>query len=159
VTATQGPTQYADRHGDVWEQEPAGCWHMLATTAEAGPCETPCRSDLDFVREIAGPLEEWAPVVAPAAEPSLGRLGELEVIAGILEHVRLELESATERFGPFASPHEGYAVLLEEVDELWAEIKADKLPGARERMRREALQVAAMAARFLLDVPAEEAQR
>lgn len=49
-----------------------------------------------------------------------------------------------------ASPHEGYAVLLEELDELWDEVKANH-PERSERMRKEAIQVAAMAIRFVLE--------
>jgi hypothetical protein len=59
-----------------------------------------------------------------------------------------ELRAAMAKFGPFAGPHEGYAVILEEVDELWHEVKH----GTRERMRAEAVQVAAMALRFLVDI-------
>jgi hypothetical protein len=50
---------------------------------------------------------------------------------------------------PFASPHEGYAVLLEEVDELKREVWTD---GSKDRMRAEAIQVAAMALRFVEDL-------
>lgn len=52
-----------------------------------------------------------------------------------------------------ASPHEGYAVILEELDELWAQIKDDKRAAEQRRqdMQREATQVAAMALRFLMD--------
>ncbi|SFW16281.1 hypothetical protein [Chitinophaga sancti] len=46
----------------------------------------------------------------------------------------------------FNSAHEGFAVLKEEVDELWDEVKKD---GSKERMRAEAVQVAAMAIRFI----------
>lgn len=54
---------------------------------------------------------------------------------------------------PFNSAHEGYAVLREEVDELWDEVKKGGTePRSRERMRKEALQVAAMALRFVLEV-------
>lgn len=65
-----------------------------------------------------------------------------------------ELDRAIRRFGPMASPHEGYAVLLEEMDELWQEVKDNKrLPDEYlPAMRAEALQVAAMAMRFVLDV-------
>ena len=50
----------------------------------------------------------------------------------------------------FNSAHEGFAVLQEEVDELWAEVKKrDKDPSD---MYVEAVQVAAMALRFLTDV-------
>jgi hypothetical protein len=59
-----------------------------------------------------------------------------------------ELRAATTKFGAFHNSHEGYAVLKEEVDELWDEIKANRNNGARE----EAVQVAAMAIRFLIDL-------
>jgi hypothetical protein len=63
-----------------------------------------------------------------------------------------ECESANLRYPPFNSAHEGYAVLLEEIDELWDEVK--KSPKKRDLvlMRAEAVQVAAMALRFLIDV-------
>jgi hypothetical protein len=47
-------------------------------------------------------------------------------------------------------PHEGYAVILEELDELWAEIK--RQAPDRARMKKEAIHVAAMGARFVLDL-------
>lgn len=49
---------------------------------------------------------------------------------------------------PFNSRHEGFAVLKEEVDELWDDIKAN----AHLSARKEAIQVAAMALRFLVEV-------
>lgn len=92
-----------------------------------------------------------------AAPVALGVVnGEQHAIDAVIEQVRAELVAATSKFGSFASAHEGYAVILEELDELWDEVKADKAPGARDRMRHEALQVAAMGARFLVDLPAEE---
>ena len=55
-------------------------------------------------------------------------------------------------FPPFNTAHEGYAVLLEEVDELWAEIKKKQgSEGRPEAIRKEAVQVAAMALRLILD--------
>jgi hypothetical protein len=66
--------------------------------------------------------------------------------------VRAELASATRKFPPFRSAHEGYAILLEEVDELWETIKDNKDEDAIWRQRDEAIQVAAMAVRFLLDL-------
>jgi hypothetical protein len=65
-----------------------------------------------------------------------------------------ELRRAQGAFPPFASPHEGYAILLEEMDELWQEVKSAP-PADRDRMRAEALQVAAMAVRFLVDIHGE----
>ncbi|WP_256846853.1 hypothetical protein [Paenibacillus sp. Pae108] len=59
-----------------------------------------------------------------------------------------ELNKAMEKFPKFNSAHEGYAVLLEEVDEAWDAIKRNDLDHARKEM----IQVAAMAIRFLHDL-------
>ena len=61
-----------------------------------------------------------------------------------------ELAKAQAKHAPMHGPHEGYAVILEELDELWDEVKAQHQD--RDRMRKEALQVAAMALRFIVDV-------
>lgn len=66
--------------------------------------------------------------------------------------VRAELLEAQNKFPPFHSYQEGYAVILEEVDELWTEIKASKSDTNKERIRVEAIQLAAMALRFLNDL-------
>lgn len=63
--------------------------------------------------------------------------------------VRDEAIRAACKFKPFNSAHEGFAVLKEEVDELWDEVKANNSLRASE----EAVQVGAMAVRFLTDVP------
>ena len=49
----------------------------------------------------------------------------------------------------FHSTHEGYGVLKEEVDELWDEIKMNKNINANRLMVNEAIQVAAMAIKFI----------
>ena len=64
-----------------------------------------------------------------------------------------ELLDATKKFGGFHSMHEGYAVLKEEVDELWDDIKSKD---RNTRPYMEAVQVAAMAIRFLIDCCTEE---
>ena len=64
------------------------------------------------------------------------------------EEVEEEFDHAVYSFPPFSSMHEAYAVLLEEVDELWDEVKASNFKLAR----REAIQVAAMAMRFVKDL-------
>jgi len=65
---------------------------------------------------------------------------------------RAEAYRAAELFSPFNSAHEGYAVLLEEVEELWEEVKKNSKVRSKEKMREEAIQVAAMGIRFALDV-------
>lgn len=67
----------------------------------------------------------------------------------IAYEVLAELERAEEKFAKFNSNHEGYAVILEELDELWEFVKHHD-PDVK-RMRKEAIQVAAMAIRFVKD--------
>lgn len=64
-----------------------------------------------------------------------------------------ELYKARQRFGAFVSAHEGYAVMLEEMDELWVEVKDNKRIESYRRaaMRKEAIQVAAMAIAFIME--------
>ncbi len=65
-----------------------------------------------------------------------------------------ELNRATRLHGSFHNAHEGFAVLLEEVDELWDEVKKNpaKHPERTVKILAEATQVAAMAARLLVDL-------
>lgn len=78
----------------------------------------------------------------------------IEKRAFMLVKVIERLVVAQRKFGPMQSPHEGYAVILEEVDELWKEIKDNKrLPAVyKSHMTEEALHVCAMSLRFLIDV-------
>jgi hypothetical protein len=72
--------------------------------------------------------------------------------AKAIEEIQLEHKRAVSKFGPFASAHEGYAVMLEEMDELWDEIKKSPANRDTQSMRNEAIQLAAMAYRFLIDI-------
>jgi len=70
-----------------------------------------------------------------------------------LAQVAFELERARSLHPtPFHSAHEGYAVLLEEVDELWDEVKKSPKKRSVAQIQLEAIQVAAMALRFLIEV-------
>lgn len=75
-----------------------------------------------------------------------------QTVRKVLGEVEAELLTATSKFGGFNSAHEGYAVLLEEVDELWDEIKRNQKMRSMAKMRAEAIQVSAMGARFVLDI-------
>lgn len=50
-----------------------------------------------------------------------------------------ELELAQRKYNGFNSCHEGYAVIKEEVDELWDLIKSSKLTVADDRMKKECI--------------------
>jgi phage terminase small subunit len=63
-----------------------------------------------------------------------------------------ELARAMERYPRMNSAHEAYAVILEELEELWQEIKVKQARHDHAAMRREAVQIAAMVTRFVIDV-------
>ncbi len=63
-----------------------------------------------------------------------------------------ELERARSLFPSFHSGHEGYAVIREELDELWEDVKHGKGLNQSAAAGAEAIQIAAMALRFVLDV-------
>jgi hypothetical protein len=65
----------------------------------------------------------------------------------ILLEVRAEIEKAVKKHGGMASSHEGWAVIQEELDELWDEVKADR--GYQKSAMGEALQVAAMGVKYI----------
>lgn len=67
----------------------------------------------------------------------------------VLSEVAAELRRATAKFGPMASPHEAYAVILEELDEFWLAVKVKGI--SREDARAELIQTAAMAIRAVID--------
>lgn len=65
-----------------------------------------------------------------------------------------ELQRARAKFPAFNSGHEGWAIIKEELDELWTEVRSNQATAGRnDRMTKEAIQVAAMAIRFVIDMP------
>ena len=65
-----------------------------------------------------------------------------------VELVLAELDSACSKFPAFHSSHEGYAIIKKEVDTLWLGIKTNR----PNRAKKGAVQVAAMALRYLIDL-------
>lgn len=78
------------------------------------------------------------------------RRAEVECITAILNDVEDELFNALSKFEEFNSPHEGKAVIEEELDELWKHVKENT--GRSTDAREEALQIAAMACRYIYDL-------
>lgn len=70
----------------------------------------------------------------------------------LMEEISTEVAAAEAKWPSMNSAHEAYAVLLEEVDELWDHVKTSQKKRDPVAMRKEALQVAAMAVRFIRDV-------
>jgi NTP pyrophosphatase (non-canonical NTP hydrolase) len=77
------------------------------------------------------------------------KLHELEDLLG---YVGDEARVAMRNWPAFNSAHEGFAVLQEEMDELWEHVREKQKNRDLPAMRTEALQVAAMAVRFALEV-------
>lgn len=89
--------------------------------------------------------------VAAEAMGLMLSLAEHVEVTEVADAVAAELMRAQCRFGPYVSPHEGWAVIEEELDELWVEIKK----GDRVAMWDEAVQVVAVALRFHVDIAEE----
>lgn len=122
-----------------------GGWHR-ATCPECGYQGRWRRSDSAAQRE----MESMIALAAPPPDTS---------IRGLLDAVAAEVTQAEATWPPMNSAHEAYGVLLEEVDELWAHVKTKQSRRDLPAMRKEALQVAAMAIRFARDVCTEERGR
>jgi hypothetical protein len=74
-------------------------------------------------------------------------------------HVRCEIERARAKHKPINSAHEGYAVILEELEEFWDEVKKKRELRDKRRMYDELVQIGAMAQRTaddVLDTPNEK---
>ena len=75
-----------------------------------------------------------------------------KIYSRVLREVTTELDRAIRKYPKFNSAHEGYAVILEELDELKAEVWKKRQERDRGAMRAEAIQIAAMAVRFALEI-------
>ncbi len=67
-------------------------------------------------------------------------------------HATVEVIRARQLFPAMNSAHEGYAVILEELDELWGHVKMKQSKRDYAAMRKEAVQVAAMALAFIVEI-------
>ena len=61
--------------------------------------------------------------------------------------ITAEADRACRKYAPFHSMHEGYAITMKELDEAWADIKANR-PECVDEM----IQVGAMALRFVAEL-------
>ncbi len=68
-------------------------------------------------------------------------------LENIIKNIEKEIQYAESKFPGFNSSHEGYAIILEEVDELWELVKAHSHDYKKEY--NEAKQIACTAIRFM----------
>ena len=71
--------------------------------------------------------------------------------AKAVQDIVREYRRAVRTNGPFHSAHEGYAVILEEMDELKTEIWKKPKNRSMTKMRKEAAQIGAVALRLIVD--------
>jgi hypothetical protein len=83
----------------------------------------------------------------------------MKTTSEIINMVASEVALARSKWPPMNSAHEAFAVLLEEVDELKAHVWTNQQRRDLAAMRKEAMQVAAMAVRFAAEVCDEERGR
>lgn len=77
----------------------------------------------------------------------------------VIDDVEQEIIDATSVWPPFNSAHEAYGILAEEFIELQAHVFTNQKRRDLAAMRKEAIQVAAMAIRFAAEVCDEERGR
>ena len=99
----------------------------------------------EYNEEDAQLLVEFLPKDDPVSKND-----NKEKISIAIQDIQKELQNAISKYSSLNSAHEGYSVILEKLDELWDEIKQQNQ--SKEQMRNEAVQVAAMALRFIIDV-------
>ncbi len=75
-------------------------------------------------------------------------------VSTVIDEVVAELERATGLYSSMPGPHEGFVILQDRMGELWEEVREQERNKAA--MSDEAIQVAAMAIRFILDCCVEE---
>lgn len=76
---------------------------------------------------------------------------EAKIVSDVLE----ELQRAMSKKPLFTCAHHGYAIILEEIDELWDEVKKKRSERDIKNMRSEAIQVAAMAIKFIMSMDSD----
>ena len=69
-----------------------------------------------------------------------------------LEAIKAEYEWAIAHHKTFNSAHEGYAIIKEEFDELWEEIRKKDAVRSKAAMAEEAIHTSAMLLRFLVEI-------
>lgn len=75
-----------------------------------------------------------------------------DAVQVIFNQVAGEYERSKMHGEQFASLHEAYAVMLEELDEVWELTRQKRRERAREDIRKELIQIAAMAVKGILSM-------
>jgi hypothetical protein len=75
-----------------------------------------------------------------------------EAVDGMLHNLKAELGRAMKLHAPLNSDHEAYAVILEELDEYWEQVRLKREERSEARICIELMQTAAMCIRAIHDL-------
>jgi len=114
------------------------------------------REHKETLNQLIIEQQDKAAAEATAAIPAQGDAYELWRAT---RDASAEAQQAMLNWPPFNSAHEGFCVLKEEVDELWRHVMTNQKKRDLVAMRKEAIQVAAMALRFAAEVCTEQVGR
>lgn len=78
--------------------------------------------------------------------------GQEDPLIDLLQEIGDEVARAESLHAPINSAHEGYSVILEELDEFWEQVRMKRAARDPEKMRRELIETAAMCVRTIRDV-------
>ena len=155
-------------HNEYWKANSGNCMVCRAEKAESS-----LAAERAAHEQTKGALIDYKHLTAHANEKMTAAVRNGDANLGALTQCRAELETsraqlAAERMVRFPewvrnelnkarvkhkganSPHEGYAIIREELDEFWDEVKAQH--HNKQRMLEELVQVAAMCQRVAEDV-------
>ena len=121
------------------------CVHGVALNTWCARCPSGKRYQITVSGTTASNTQE-TPETAQAAQADEPRA----IVQAFALAMEAELARARAKHGPMHSHHEAYAVLLEELDEVWDEVKR-QTPDPQ-RIIAELVQVAAVCARWAEDV-------
>lgn len=85
----------------------------------------------------------------PFLNPTTKPMNE-KLLDELLALIRYEVLRACAKHPTMPTGHHGYAVIKEELDELWEHVRSDTWNGPK--ARKEAMQIAAMGIRYVLDL-------
>lgn len=110
-------------------------------------------ADAEFVRGYIESQNESFAEILGELNKSRAALAAVAVQVAVpdtdVQQIVTEVNEACAKWPRFNSAHEGFAVLKEEVDELWDHVKINQKRRNLDEMKKEAKQVAAMALRFM----------
>lgn len=107
--------------------------------------------NLAYVERMRGALYAASARLRDLEEPDPAEAAvRADAVSVALGDVASETIRALAKWAPFNSAHEGWAVIREELDELWEHVRANS--GGSEEARVEAVQIAAMAVRYAAEL-------